>query len=210
MPTPLPDPLVVRRDDLPKNPEDQGHDLRPWSVQRDLDRIAALLEQYGFALPGAGEIRMYGGMTAPAGWLLCEGQSLIRADHPALFAVLGTTYGSASGTTFSIPDLRGRTPVGVDGSAGRLSGSDALGQSAGAQTHTLAVSEVPTHDHDINIDFIDGSISHNHGSRSGYVMQGSLNRQGSASDTTAIQPVGGGAAHNNMQPYLIVNFIIKT
>jgi microcystin-dependent protein len=105
-----------------------------------------------------GEIRTYGGTSAPTGWLLCYGQAISRTTYAALFAVIGTTYGSGDGsTTFNVPDLRGRFPLGQDDMGGSAanrvtsaaSGLDGatLGASGGAQTVTLSTSEVPSHTH---------------------------------------------------------------
>jgi microcystin-dependent protein len=120
------------------------------------------------ALPG--EIRLYGGTTAPTGWLLCYGHTVSRTTYAALFAVIGTTFGAGDGsTTFALPDFRGRAPFGQDdmggSAAGRLttagSGVDGatLGASGGAQTVTLSTSEIPSHTH---TGTTASSGSHNH------------------------------------------------
>ena len=90
----------------------------------------------------------YAGSTDPnTSWLLCDGRSLVRATYPDLFTAIGTTYGSADGTHFNIPDLRGRTSVMVDGAAGRLTANDALGNSSGEEKHVLVVAELAAHSH---------------------------------------------------------------
>ncbi|MBJ7347839.1 MAG: tail fiber protein [Thermoleophilaceae bacterium] len=84
-------------------------------------------------LPGV--IQMYAGPTAPAGFLFCKGTSELRTAYPALYNVIGTTYGSVDSTHFTLPDLGGRVPVGVEGAVNRLSTNDALGAAGGAETH---------------------------------------------------------------------------
>jgi microcystin-dependent protein len=81
-----------------------------------------------------------GRSTAPAGFLLCDGAAVLRADYADLFTAVGTAYGAGNGTTtFNVPDLRGRAPVGVDGTAGRLTANDARGNAGGAQDRTLTI-----------------------------------------------------------------------
>lgn len=106
------------------------------------DKLAA-----GIATP-PGMVQAYAGSSAPTGWLLCAGSAVSRTTYAALFAVIGTTYGAGDGsTTFNLPDLRGRVPVGVDGGAGRVTSNNALGQSSGEQSHTLSAAEMPAHTH---------------------------------------------------------------
>lgn len=87
-----------------------------------------------------GEIKMFAGSTAPSGWLICDGASLLRASYPALFSLIGTNYGSADGTHFNIPDLRDRNPIGV-------SGSNALASNGGADSVVLGTTNLPAHSH---------------------------------------------------------------
>ncbi|WP_271593775.1 phage tail protein [Bradyrhizobium sp. CCBAU 65884] len=98
----------------------------------------------------AGMVVPFAGSTAPTGWLLCNGQSLVRTDYPGLFAAIGTTHGAADATHFSLPDMRGRTPFGLDqGSTGRLTAagggidSTTLGASGGQQSRTLLTANLP-------------------------------------------------------------------
>lgn len=134
-------------------------------------------------------------------WLMCDGASYLRATYPALFTAISTTYGSVDGTHFNVPDLQGRVPVGVDGPAARLTANDALGQSAGFELHTLSIAELPSHNHSPN--YSDGG--------SGAPGSGdATNRVFRAVPATGITSFqGGGGAHNNMQPYQIVNWMIK-
>ena len=162
------------------------------------------------AVPAGGVIP-FAGSTAPAGWLLCFGQAVSRSQYGELFAVLGTSYGSGDGsTTFNLPDLRGRVVAGVDNMGGtaasRLTsttitgGGDAVGEVGGSQTHTLTTSEMPSHTHPVTVA--------NSGTFTGIIGTGGhggtvLGWTGNATAT------GGGAAHNNVQPTMVLNYIIK-
>jgi len=155
---------------------------------------------------------MYMGASAPTGWLLCDGSSVLRASYAALFAVIGTTYGSADGTHFNLPDLRGRTPVGVGtGTGGGASGTGlptggspltavALGTWKGEETHTLIEAELAAHTHTYNNVATSNNIT-------GGGTSGNL---ASLKTVSASGSAGSGAAHNNIQPVMGVNFIIKT
>jgi microcystin-dependent protein len=159
----------------------------------------------------AGTVIPYSGTSAPSGYVLCYGQAINRTTYATLFAVIGTTYGSGDGsTTFNVPDLRGRAVAGKDNMGGsaasRLTNTtmspdaNTLGATGGAQTHTLVTAEMPSHTHTIyNNDFDDPASS-----GGGRVS----NTTGNADVTSA--PTGGGAAHNNVQPTLILNYIIAT
>jgi microcystin-dependent protein len=165
-----------------------------------------------------GTILPFAGSVAPSGYQLCDGSSLNRSSYSKLFAVIGTTYGSADGASFKVPDLRGRTIIGA-GTGSGLS-TRTLGANGGAETHTLTINEMPSHNHTIN----DPSHAHtsyigrddgNNSNIDGQAPPGdaAANRLGAAttSSTTgiSINNNGGGAAHNNMQPYTVLNYIIK-
>jgi microcystin-dependent protein len=155
----------------------------------------------------AGGISATARSTAPPGYLLCDGAVVSRSGANAdLFAAIGTAYGAGDGsTTFGLPDLRGRVPVGVDGAAGRLAANDALGQSAGAETHTLTTPQIPSHSHPPA-----GGTHFRQRSAPGLMAE--LGAGGAqdifVSTTTGL--TGGGQAHNNLQPYQVVNWLIKT
>lgn len=159
------------------------------------DTLDPLVPQPGFLQP-------YAGGTAPEGWLLCDGSSLLRADYYDLFQVIGTIYGTVDADHFNIPDMRGRTGVGPDGAAGRLTANDTLGASGGAEKHTLSVTELPAHTHNVK------SVgSHDGGAN---VRNTGGTNSGAAYDVVPTESTGGGGAHNNMQPYLVINWLIKT
>lgn len=129
------------------------------------------------------------------GWLVCNGRTLQRADYPALFEVVGTSFGSTNGNNFIIPDFRGRVAGGV-GQGSSLT-NRALGAAVGAETHTLTVNEMPAHDHGGSTGTVAGSGSETVAGGGGAVVG---NEVGTHAHTISSQ--GGGQAHNNMQPTL--------
>lgn len=146
-----------------------------------------------------GSLFDFAGSSAPSGYLLCDGSLLLRTSYPALFAVIGTTYGAGDGsTTFAIPDFRGRVSVAPDGGAGRISSSNTLGAASGAQTHTLTEAQMPSHRHQYSIRL--ANTRYPGGTDSGTAY-------GDAFRNT--EYTGGGQPHNNLQPYLVANKIIK-
>lgn len=148
----------------------------------------------------AGVVVPFAGAVAPNGWLPCDGAVIGRIEYADLFAVIGVTHGAGDGaTTFALPDLRGRAAIGA-GTGGGLT-ARTLGQKLGAETHILAVSEMPSHAHGTGMCF-SGSVT------GGYVLN-STDWYGLGA-TTATGAAGGGAAHNNMPPSLALTFIIKT
>lgn len=176
-----------------------------------------------------GTVNTFAGAAAPSGWLLCSGQAISRTTYAGLFSILGTTYGVGdNSTTFNIPDLRGRIPAGVDNmggsDAGRLDWANTLGTTGGAQTHTLSSTEMPSHTHTQNAHSHDlgpgQSFGMSFGGNGGAfatfavsvaaINQGTYQGPYSANSATATnQNTGGGGAHNNMQPTILMNYIIK-
>ena len=147
-------------------------------------------------LADPGDVKMTARSTAPPGWLLCQGQSLPRASYAELFAAIGTAYGSVDGASFSLPDLRGRVPVGLDAAQAEF---DTLGEAGGAKTHALTIPQMPAHTH--NVLNIGGGAFPEGSGVTGYYPSGA---------TAATSSTGGGEAHPNLQPYRVLQFIIKT
>jgi microcystin-dependent protein len=160
-----------------------------------------------------GVILPYGGSTAPTGWLLCDGATLTEGGsgqtYQYLYAVIGTTFGGTGETDFDLPDLRGRTIIGLDNmggaSADRVTDTDAdsLGGADGEETHTLSIAEMPAHTHDLSIPKADNA------SGSGRAAEGGDTPTGNFSISAGATTTGGGGAHNNMQPYMALNYIIR-
>jgi len=157
-----------------------------------------------------GELICYAGDISPdVKWLVCDGSSLLRTDYPDLFNVIGTAYGAADGTHFNLPDLRGRVPLGA-GNGPSLS-SYIIGDSGGEESHTLILSETPTHSHT--------DAGHIHGESiavpsvgaaiTGVPVPSATPGVGvTGSGSAALSSAGSGGAHNNRQPYLAINYLI--
>lgn len=161
------------------------------------------------AQPYVGEIRMFAGNFAPAGWQLCEGQSLPISENETLFQLIGTTYGGDGQSTFGVPDLRGRLPV-------HMGNGFSLAEAGGAEEITLTVGQIASHNHPLlatnqgstlsplNATFATVSSSeagvNAYFDQSGAVLLGLV--------PSSLSATGGGQPHSNFQPYLCVNFII--
>jgi microcystin-dependent protein len=160
--------------------------------------------------PILGQLMLVGFNFAPRGWAFCEGQLLSIAQHTALFALLGTTYGGDGRTTFALPDLRGRVPIGV-GSGPGLSSRN-WGQKAGTENVTLTEQQIPSHSHTLNA----SSVAGNQMSPTGNVLGNTGNFDNeyyaggpnTAMHTDSIGATGGGQSHNNMQPFLAMHYCI--
>lgn len=158
-----------------------------------------------------GSVTAFAGSSAPNGWLMCGGQTVSRTQYASLFSVIGTTYGAGDGsTTFALPDLRGRVPAGEDDMGGtaanRITNAGAgivgttLGASGGSQTHTLTESQIPSHSHGWTYTSGGGGTT----SGGGVPPHNSTPAGSGGTGNT-----GGGGAHNNVQPTIILNYIIK-
>lgn len=171
--------------------------------------FATMRTTLGASAVPTGSIIPFGGGFAPSGWLFCDGSNQSRTTYATLYAVLGDVFGAGDGsTTFGLPDLRGRVVAGKDNMGGttasrltapRVTGTT-LGAVGGAETHTLLLTEIPAHTHSTGI-YASG------GSSPPAPVAASATRTGSPYDTSS---QGSGTAHNNVQPTMILNYIIKT
>ena len=160
------------------------------------------------AQPYVGEIRMFAGNFAPAGWMFCEGQLLPISENETLFQLIGTTYGGDGESTFALPDLRGRIPI-------HQGNGFILAETGGAEEITLTVNQIPAHTHP--------ALATTTGADSNVPNQNNTVARGSLATITpygqdapltnlhpsSIGPVGGSQPHTNFQPYLCVDFIIS-
>ena len=158
------------------------------------------------AQPYVGEIRMFAGNFAPAGWMFCEGQLLPISEYETLFNLIGTTYGGDGQSTFELPDLRGRVPI-------HQGNGFILAETGGVEQVTLTVNQIPSHSHPL-LGSINVAQDPSPSSKVvGQVSAGALMYIQDTTDTDmsaqAITSIGGSQPHNNFQPYLCVNFIIS-
>jgi microcystin-dependent protein len=159
--------------------------------------------------PFVAEIRIFGFNFPPTGWAFCDGQLLPLSQNTALFSLLGTTYGGDGKSTFALPDLQGNAPM-HPGLGNGLSLHD-LGETSGSETVTLLESEMPAHSHAMMSNAAAGNRTSPVGNSPARVA-GATPYAGPAATASlapeALAPTGGGQPHNNMQPYLTLNFCI--
>jgi microcystin-dependent protein len=190
-------------------------DAAPSTLNTLNELAAALGDDANFAttitnaLSPIGSVTAYALPTPPAGWLLCDGSIYSASAYPTLSVGLGSTYGGNGTTTFAVPNLKGRMPVGLDSTQTEF---DALAETGGSKTHTLTSAEMPSHTH------IQDSHTHNvgwdgagvaSGGLSVWGLQSSGNNKQTSGTISTNQNTGGGGAHNNLQPYLVMNYIIR-
>jgi microcystin-dependent protein len=158
------------------------------------------------AQPYVGEIRMFAGNFAPAGWMFCEGQLLPISEYETLFNLIGTTYGGDGQSTFALPDLRGRVPL-------HFGNGFTLAETGGVEEITLTVSQIPAHSHAMlatqNLanqtdpaNLLAGTLVTN-------VTAYGTDNPSTTLSPSAVSSVGGSQPHTNFQPYLCVDFIIS-
>ena len=162
--------------------------------------------------PYVGEIRMFAGNFNPNGWMLCQGQTLPIAENEVLFQLIGTTYGGDGEETFNLPNLSSRVPLHMGTNAGI---TYQLGEMAGTEQETLTVNQIPSHTHPELV----ANVPATDQAPTGKILalptstQPNLIFWGSdsvvAMNSNAIQPAGGSQPHENMQPFLCLNFIIS-
>lgn len=157
------------------------------------------------AQPYVGEIRMFAGNFAPAGWMFCEGQLLPISENETLFQLIGTTYGGDGESTFALPDLRGRVPL-------HFGNGFVLAENGGTEEVTLTTQQIPAHAHPLMASTAPGtqnapSNSVAAASPSVTLYTGDVTDANLAS--SAVSAAGGSQPHTNFQPYLCVDFIIS-
>jgi microcystin-dependent protein len=154
-------------------------------------------------------VRIFAGNFAPNGWAFCHGQLLPISQNTALFSLILTTYGGDGMSTFALPDLRGRVPIHPGQGPGL--NNRVLGESAGAEVHTLSTAEIPAHTHTMGASATNGAADSPAGGVLARTPAG-IPQYATTADANlspaAVTLSGGGQPHNNMQPYLTVNYII--
>jgi len=160
--------------------------------------------------PFLAEIRIVGFNFPPRGWAFCDGQILPINQNQSLYSLLGTTYGGDGRTSFALPDFRGRTPIHTGQSAG--GSNHLLGQKSGEETHTLSTNEIPQHGHTLNATEGIATLNDPTGQNWGKARERMYAEYNTATaapmHSGIISNMGGGQAHENMQPYLVMNYCI--
>jgi len=157
------------------------------------------------AQPYVGEIRMFAGNFAPAGWMFCEGQLLPISEYDTLFNLIGTTYGGDGQSTFALPDLRGRVPL-------HMGNGFTLAETGGVESVTLTISQIPAHSHPLLATTTLASQQNVSGNvlAEATLFNPYINVNPTAAmNAAAVSSIGGSQPHNNFQPYLCVDFIIS-
>jgi microcystin-dependent protein len=157
------------------------------------------------AQPYVGEVRMFAGNFAPAGWMFCEGQLLPISENETLFQLIGTTYGGDGESTFALPDLRGRIPV-------HQGNGFILAETGGVEEVTLTVNQIPAHTHAVRVHSERGvdaqPTGHVLAAPTGMLVYGASGTPVNL-HTASVVALGGSQPHTNFQPYLCINFIIS-
>lgn len=157
-----------------------------------------LNNNFNYCVPTGGIVE-YAGTTAPNGWLLCDGSAISRTTYADLFEVIGTTFGEGDGsTTFNLPNRKNKTGVGVDSSSTHFS---TLGATYGEATHKLTTSEMPKHDHNLVHSILTAADNQ--------IPITSYSGSTTSAHYYVASPNGGDQPHNNIQPSIAMNYIIK-
>jgi microcystin-dependent protein len=165
--------------------------------------------------PYVGEIKLFAGSFAPAGWAMCQGQLMPISENDTLFNLIGTTYGGDGQQTFGLPDLQGRLPVHMGQGPG-ISQNYVIGEKGGVESVTLSLQQIPIHNHSM----LATAANQQLGPLNAYFANATSSQSGvntysnaAAADTalvgTSLQPVGGSQPHDNMQPTLGISYIIS-
>jgi microcystin-dependent protein len=159
------------------------------------------------AQPYVGEIRIFAGNFAPAGWMFCEGQLLPISENETLFQLIGTTYGGDGESTFALPDLRGRIPI-------HQGNGFILAETGGVEEVTLTISQIPAHSHPLLCTANLAGGTSPTGQVLGLTQAATITPYGTDApfvplSPQSVGPVGGSQPHSNFQPYLCVDFIIS-
>ena len=186
-----------------------NNNSQPALNDTNINRLQQLIKQdiqgavSGDTLP-IGAIMPFGSDTIPDNWLLCNGQAVSRTDYQDLFNTIGITYGSGDGfTTFNLPDLQGKIPVGLDENDTDF---DTLGNTGGEKEHTLTIDEIPSHSHNVQNNFWVQSAGYGNVNTSSV---GDAANRANIAGSGNIATSGGGQSHNILQPYIVQNYIIK-
>lgn len=172
------------------------------SYLEDIDTVQFYNGSAWVNLIPAGTINPWAGddSSIPSGWLLCDGTAVSRTTYAGLFAAVGTAFGVGDGsTTFNVPNLKGRVPVGRDSSQSEF---NARGETGGAKTHTLTTAQMPTHSHTVAFNLDNAGTNTNEGLASSAGADVQITN-------TATTTAGSGEAHPNLQPYIVLAYLIK-
>ena len=161
------------------------------------------------AQPYVGEIRMFAGNFAPSGWMFCDGQLLPISENETLFQLIGTTYGGDGESTFALPNLQSRVPIHM----GQAGGSSyQIGEVGGVESVTLTAQQIPSHGHAWLASTGGGTSNTPQGNVPAAPPVTKLYRAGAPADPMAanvVQPTGGSQPHDNLMPYIAINYIIS-
>ena len=160
--------------------------------------------------PYVGEIRMFAGNFAPNGWMFCEGQTLPISENEVLFQLIGTTYGGDGQSTFNLPNLASRFPIHMGTGPGGTTFQ--IGEQAGTEQETLTVQQIPAHTHPAGCN--SGGVNNSSNPQDSVWNPSDISQYTTAAPTTslnanAISTTGGSQPHENVQPFLCINFIIS-